>query len=433
MKKTAIFLCAVLVLGGGAVWWLRRTPAAAVQVQPTAVVARQDVRSIVVATARVVANREVEIKCKASGTVITLTRDVSDAAKAGDLLLELDPVDEQRAVAQAEAMVAASTARLEQTRQTLALAEADLVTDTVKITAAHDGAVARAADARAKAARLRRLLGQQLASQEECDGAEAAALQAEAERAAAAATVDALKSRSITLALRRQDIRLAEVQLSTDQLSLDTTRRRLTETKVYAPIDGVVSARSVQVGSIVSSGITNVGGGTAALTLADLTRIFALASVDESDIGAVAIGQAVSITVDSFPGRTFQGAVVRIATKGANSSNVVTFEVKIEVAGPGRELLKPEMTANIEIIIGERPGVIAVPAEALRRGRQGWTAQVVDAAGAASERQVGIGISDGTVTEVISGLAEGERVVLRGKAASAWQSQAKGMPPPPGM
>src|SRR5262249_12618539 len=151
------------------------------------------------------------------------------------------------------------------------------------------------------------------------------------------------------LEVRRQDIKLSEAQLRSDQVALANARQQLTYTKVTAPMDGVVAALNVQIGTIISSGITNVGGGTTILSLSDLSHIFVLASVDESEIGSVAIDQQAVITVDAFPGRRFRGKVVRIATRGVNVSNVVTFEVKIEVLGENKTLLKPEMTANVQI------------------------------------------------------------------------------------
>ena len=142
------------------------------------------------------------------------------------------------------------------------------------------------------------------------------------------------------LELKRQDVRLSMAQIETDKIDFSLAEQRLKDTKVFSPINGVVSERNVQSGQIISSGISNVGGGTLVMVLSDLTRLFILASVDESDIGKVKLGQKVVITADSFPGKRFFGKIERIATKGVNISNVVTFEVKIEVQGTDKQLLK---------------------------------------------------------------------------------------------
>ena len=84
-------------------------------------------------------------------------------------------------------------------------------------------------------------------------------------------------------------------------------------------MDGVVTDRKVQTGTIIASGVSNVGGGTTILTLSDLSRIYVLASVDESDIGKVQVGQPATITVDAYPSMQFAGKVVRIASKGVRT------------------------------------------------------------------------------------------------------------------
>ena len=330
-------------------------------------------RQSVTSTGKIVSNLDVEIKCKASGEVVKLPFDISQAVKKGDLLLELDPRDEQQRVRQAEATVRASQARLINARESLALADENLKTDRQRADAALTAAQARAQDARAKADRTRELLGKKLASLEEAETAETAAAQAAAEAENAATGIEELKNQARTLEQARQQIRIAEAQVDNDQVSLDLARQRLTETRVVSPVDGVVTQRAVQIGQIISSGISNVGGGTTALVVSDLSRIFVLAAVDESDIGQVRPGQRVKVTVDAYRNREFAGEVVRISPRGVNVSNVVTFEVKLEVTARDKELLRPEMTANVEILIDERPDALLAPSDAIfRRGGKTW-------------------------------------------------------------
>jgi RND family efflux transporter MFP subunit len=333
-------------------------------------------------------------------------------------------------VRQAEATVRASQARLINARESLALAEETLRTDRQRADAALTAARARALDARAKAERTRELQAKKLASLEEGETAETAATQADAEAQNAATAIEELKNQARTLEQARQQIRIAEAQVDTDQVSLDLARQRLTETRVVAPVDGVVTQRAVQIGQIISSGISNVGGGTTALVISDLSRIFVLAAVDESDIGQVRPGQRVKVTVDAYRNREFTGEVVRISPRGVNVSNVVTFEVKIEVTAPDKELLRPEMTATVEILIDERADALLVPTDALfRRGGKTW-ATVVAAGGTRTDREVSPGIGDGRRTEVLAGLAAGDTVLVQA-ADSKWsgQGQRPGGPP----
>ncbi|GAG13999.1 unnamed protein product, partial [marine sediment metagenome] len=218
------------------------------------------------------------------------------------------------------------------------------------------------------------------------------------------------------------------------EIALADARHRLKDTKVYAPISGVVSTRDVEIGQIVSSGINNVGGGTRLLTVSDLTRTYILAAVDESDIGKVKVGQAARTTADAYPRETFRGRVARIATRGESSSNVVTFEVKIEVLGGNRLLLKPEMTANVEIVAAERKEALLVPVGAMIRRAGRHFASVEKADGTLEERAVRIGITDGVSFEVLGGLTEGERVVANAAhSAGRWRKEAPRGPRGPRM
>jgi HlyD family secretion protein len=433
MKKILV-LVVILALAAGGVWYWKSRSAkkTAAAPTPTAKVERGPVRQSVASTGKVVSNLDVEIKCKASGEVVKLPFDISQPVQKGDLLLELDPRDEQQRVRQAEATVRASQARLANARESFAIAEESLKTDRQRADAALTAAQARLRDARAKADRTRELQGKKLASLEEAETAETAAAQAAADAENAATRIEELKSQARTLEQARQQIRIAESQVDNDQVSLDLARQRLTETRVVSPVDGVVTQRAVQIGQIISSGISNVGGGTTALVVSDLSRIFVLAAVDESDIGQVRPGQRVKVSVDAHRNREFAGEVVRIAPRGVNVSNVVTFEVKIEVTASDKELLRPEMTANVEILIDERADALLAPADALfRRGGRTW-ATVQGADGARSDREVAVGISDGRRTEILSGLAPGDTVLVQA-SDSKWNGQGQRPAGPPMM
>ncbi|MCX7765406.1 MAG: hypothetical protein N2246_01705, partial [Candidatus Sumerlaeia bacterium] len=206
------------------------------------------IRLTVSSTGRVVPNLNVDIKCKASGEIITLPYDISDTVTKGALLVELDPVDEQRRVKRAEVELAASQARLEQARLNLAIAERNLAIEKEKAETALKSAEARARDTRAKADRLKQLLEKNLASQEEYDTAETSAIQAAAELRNAQLRLEDLKTQEIALNLKREDVRLAEAAVESDKINLELARQQLKDTKVYAPMDGVVTARNVQTG-----------------------------------------------------------------------------------------------------------------------------------------------------------------------------------------
>jgi RND family efflux transporter MFP subunit len=226
-----------------------------------------------------------------------------------------------------------------------------------------------------------------------------------------------VKAEELGLESKRQDIAINSAQLDQAKISLNLAQLQLSYTKIEAPIDGVISTRPVQVGNIISSGISNVGGGTTVMTLSDLSRIFCYATVDESDIGSVQVGQPAEITADSFPRKQFTGEVVRIATTGINLQNVVTFQVRIEITSENKALLKPQMTTNVTIVIADKPDVLQIPANAVIRKKAGDTVRVMaggDPEG--EERIIEIGISDGRSTEVVGGLKEGDEVIEQNPA-----------------
>lgn len=427
MKRWITGLVILVIVVGAAAWGWRYTHSAGAaedRAVPTAVAKLGDIRSTVESTGTVVSNLDVEIKCKASGEITKLPYDISDQVKKGDLLVQLDPIDEQRNVRRAQAALDSSQAKLATAKENLLIAQQNLATNTLTANANLRSAQATAKDAAAKADRMKQLLDKKLASEEDYETAQTAAVKAQAALHTAQAQVEQLKADKMTLVLRQQDIKLAEAALATDRINFENAQQQLKDTTVLAPMNGVVSARDVQTGQIISSGITNVGGGTTIMTLSDLSRIFVEASVDESDIGKVIVGQNVDITADAFPGVRFQGKVMRIATQGVNTSNVVTFNVKVEVLGDNRSLLKPQMTANVSILVNAKDDVLAVPVEAIFRHAGKELVTVVEPDGKTHDQAVRTGLNDGRQWEIISGLKAGQRVQVQSNnlATSRWRA-----------
>jgi HlyD family secretion protein len=433
VKKLIVILVVVALAGGGAYWWWVYRPAHAPDPAPvvTEKVERGNIRTIVASNGRVVSNLDVDIKCKASGEIRKLPVDVSDQVKKNALLVELNPVDEDRVVRQCAVRVSSAEAQLEIARRNLSVAERTLTTDCQKADATLNSCEARAKDARAKADRVKELFAKKLMSQEDLDTAETAAIQAGTELETAKVKLEELKTQEVALELKRQEVKQAESDAEAARIALEIAQDRLHDTKVVAPIDGIVAARNVQIGQIISSGISNVGGGTTMLTLSDLSQMFVLAAVDESDIGKVKLDQDVLVKADAYRGKRFRGKVVRIATRGVNLSNVVTFEVKIEVLGEAKTLLKPEMTTNVEITTAEKENVLLVPAEAviIKAGKQ--YATVVKDDGTKEDVPVKIDLTDGNKTEIVTGLTEGQTVVVyKGSGETKWSGgQKQGGPP----
>ena len=429
MKKK-IIIAVILLAVVGLLWkFLRATPdpqETEKTAMRTAIARIWPLKVVVEATGRVVPEREVEIKCKASGEVIKLPVEVSQPVKQGDLLVQLDPVNEDRAVKRQKAALSMSRAKVAQARLNLSIAERDYTSEQTRARSAEKSSEAAAQASAAKLARVSSLLEKKLASQEELEVARSTNAAAQADWQSAQARVLDLESKKAGIESRRQEISMAEAQAESDQLSLSDAEQRLADTTVLSPIDGVVASKNVQIGQIIASGINNVGGGTTVLTIADLSRIYVLVSVDESDIGQVAAGQPARITVDAYPEEIFKGEVVLVATKGGTVSNVVTFEVKVEVSGDNRALLKPEMTANVSIVTKDKLDSLLVPVTALERKRgQSWLT-ILEKDGNTNRRLVTIGDSNSEFVEILKGVEVGETVVLAPEGGqSRWQSDKK--------
>ena len=423
-----VIVFAILVTGGVYGWrtWAKSADPTkdSAQELETAVVKKGPLRQTVDCTGRVVAKLEVDIKCRASGQVVACPVDISDTVKKGDLLLALDPIDQERQEEQAKATVQAAEARLEQSKIALAYAVKNLSADKQKSLANVEAAKAKTKDAAAKAEREQQLLDKKFSSQEGLQTAQTSAVQAEQDFKSAQANLETLAATEINLTARQQDIKLYEAQLTSSKIALNLAKLQLSYCTLSSPIDGVVSACPVKVGTIISSGISNVGGGTTVMTLSDLSQVFIYGSVDESKIGDVVVGQKAEITADAFPRKRFKGEVMRIATKGVNLSNVVTFEVRIEVTSENKTLMKPEMTGNISIVVADKAETLTIPANCVTRSRKGTFVTLKKPDGTLEkDHAVEIGISDGSLTEILSGLAEGDTVVMaQADAESKWRT-----------
>lgn len=201
---------------------------------------------------------------------------------------------------------------------------------------------------------------------------------------------------------------------------------------ITSPIDGIVISKSVEEGQTVAASYATPELFTIAKDLKDMQVV---ADVDEADIGDVKEGERVTFTVDAYPNDTFEGTVTQVRQEATTTNNVVTYEVVI--SAPNSELkLKPGLTANVTIYTAERQNVMSVPTKALRftptkdlmkgikivdcKGKNKvWTKE----GNVFKAHAVQIGMSDGTHTEILSGISRGQVVVTDAKAAMEQDDQ----------
>src|SRR5205085_12192545 len=205
----------------------------------------------------------------------------------------------------------------------------------------------------------------------------------------------------------------ARATVTERQASLSRAQEQLAYSTIQAPIDGIVLSRPVEVGDAVSSILVLGSSATLVMTLGDTHEVYVKGKVDESDIGKVYLGQTARIKVESFKDKTFDGKVTKISPLGAEKDNVTTFEVRVSIINPGGEL-KANMTANAEIILEDHKNVLYIPEQSLIYDKdKKASVEIPDPKAPEGQRKVAVtvGISNGSKTELLSGLKKDDKFV----------------------
>ena len=222
------------------------------------------------------------------------------------------------------------------------------------------------------------------------------------------------ESARANLASAGASIEKMQAALEQQHATVAIAEENLRNATIQSPMDGVVLSRDVEVGAAVSSILQVGSAATLIMTIGDLNEVYVKGKVDESDVGKVFLGQPARISVESFKDQKFAGHVTRISPMGTEKDNVTTFEVRVSISNE-RHILKAQMTANAEIILEEHKNALAIPEGAVLYNKDKTTsAQVQDPLSEKGVRKVVIvtGISNGSKTELLKGLTEGQEIVL---------------------
>lgn len=372
-----------------------------------ATVERDDLALSVVATGSVVPVATVEVKSKASGLVKSILVEAGDRVKEGEVLIELDKELLQAQLREAEASRMAASARLEETEAEARLA----LTQKAKLQLDLRNLEDNMAYIRKQVARYQNMFAEKLIPRSDIE-------RAERELQDASLRVESLRSELLMQDARIEAARKAVARVKAEviqaEANLDRTRENLRFATLTSPIAGDVLKRHVEVGDAVSSILQLGSQATLLLTLGDMNEVFVEGRVDESDIGKVFVSQDARVKVDAYRDRTFPGRVVRIAPLGEKVDNIIGFQVRVTIRDAER-ILRPQMSANAEIVIQEKKKVLVIPENVVIYDRERNTfVEVYETSAPNLRRRVLIktGISNGTRTEVISGLQEGQKLVV---------------------
>jgi HlyD family secretion protein len=387
-----IVVAVVVVIVGGGVALARMVSGSSIDPNKLAKVAKGDVARSVVATGKIQPITKVEVKSKASGIVEKLFVDINNKVRKGAPLAELD---QQEILAQVEAQ----KAQLVAAQANVGTYEANIEQDKVNAAAPDLPMYKTTLD------RNMQMQKEGVVSQQALDNANKDYLAALNKRDGAKAQI------GVDIAKLKQ----AQAQVLQSQASLKQLEEQLSYTTIVAPMDGVILSRDVEIGDAVSSILVLGSTATLVMTEGDTSQVYVKGKVDEADIAHVYMNQPARIKVESFRDRVFNGRVTKIAPLGVEKDNVTTFEVRVSIDNPGGEL-KANMTANAEILLDEHKGVLTVPENAVMYdGQKNASVEIPDKKQKEGKRKipVKVGLSNGSVTEVLSGLKEGDQVVLQ--------------------
>jgi HlyD family secretion protein len=333
-KWIFVVIALVIIAGGTAAYFSRQSEQGARVNAET--VQRRDLEAIVSASGKIEPKKTVNISAQSMGRVTRLDVNEGDRVKAGQFLLQIDPVMAESAVRRDEAGVAAARTALEQAQTQVKSAQANLEL------------------ARQNSKRQEELWAAGLTTRETFEK-----------------TQNELEVRETELRAREQDIRTRQEQLRQQLAGLTSTQHNLRQARFEAPFDGIVTRRNVEVGDTAVVGTMN-NPGTVLLTVADMSVIEAEVEVDETDIPLVQMGQPAKVTVDAISGKTFTGRVTEIGnspiqTTGAQTGGQRTatnFKVVITLDEQVPEV-RPGFTCTAEITTATRSQTVAVPIQAL--------------------------------------------------------------------
>ena len=333
-RKKWFWIVLVLIVGGGAAAaaFARRGENGTLVTVET--IQKRDLEAIVSASGKIEPKKTVNISAQTMGRVTRLAVQEGDRVRAGQFLLQIDPVTAEAAVRRDVAAVAGAVTSLEQSKVSLQSARANLDM------------------ARQNLKRQQDLWSAGLTTRESFERAQGE-----------------VEVRESELNAREQEIKTRETQLQQQQAGLASSRHTLTQVRFDAPFDGIVTRRNVEEGENVVVGTMN-NAGTVLLTVADMSVIEAEVEVDETDVPFVQMGQAAKIEIDAIPDRVFTGRVTEIGnspiqTTGTGTTRTATnFKVTITIDGQIPEV-RPGFTCTAEITTATKKQVTAVPIQSM--------------------------------------------------------------------
>ncbi len=392
-----IIILGVLVIVGSGMYLVSNKPKKSEASLQTALVSRRDIGSSVQATGTIkpMVGAEVKVGSRITGKVERLYASIGDRVKKGDVIVQLEQEDLKSRVAKAKADLDLAEANLALIRlgsRKEEIREAEERTEQARSTLDLSKKILD---------REKGLLTKGYTTQETVDRAEKEYAVSLSQYKAAQEAIQIVKEKFI-----KEEIDAAVAKVEQAKASLKDTEVQLSYGTIRAPLSGTIASVTTQQGETVTASLN----APTFITIIDLNRLEVDTYVDETDIGKVKVRREATFTVASFPDKDFKGNVMAIYPKAIIQDNVVYYVTIISFENP-EGLLRPEMTATVNISLQKKENVLTVPNGAIRR-EGGKKVVFVMQNNQPVKREVKTGWKDSSYTEVLSGLNEGERVVI---------------------
>ncbi|MEW6116167.1 MAG: efflux RND transporter periplasmic adaptor subunit [Nitrospirota bacterium] len=379
MKKALIVAFAALLVAGGVLAYKSFFGTPDIKVLETARITRGSVRGVLVETGIIKpqVGALVKVGTRATGTIVKMNVKVGDRVERGQLIALIDDREVRKGIEQQQAALLSAQNTLSQVELTYPerIKEAQANYDYAKTTYERE----------------KELIKHEYTTRDAVD-------RARSQFEAAEANLKRLKEEY------RTQLKISKANIEDRAAQLAQQQTKLTYTRIYAPMDGVVSEVTAQEGETTVAGLQVAN----LVTVLDPTRLEMWIYVDETDVGKVKVGQQVEYYVDTLPDKLFRGAIQKTYPQPVVKDNIVYYLAIVKVPEHEAVYLKPEMTTHVRIIFDERQGVLTAPNAAIKFERGKQIAYQVIAPKKVQKVEVRIGIRGEERTEILSGVKEGD-------------------------
>lgn len=427
--KWAILSLIVISLAALAYWYFKPKPQKPNYI--TANVERSDIENSVMSTGKIEGIKQVDVGAQVSGEVTKLYVEVGDTVKKGDVIAQIDPVTLQNTLTTQQATLQQSKANLESTKSVYQTKQAALATARADL----KGKIATLQQSQTEYNRLKSLLAMNAISQQELEQADTAVKTAQANVDSAK---EAIATAQANIASSQADIVSAQQTIKKSQTDVNTAEKNLGYSQIVAPMSGTVISITTKQGQTVNA---NQSAPTI-VTLADLSSVRVKAKISEADVVNLKVGLPVYFNIIGRPDKKYQATLSTIgpapdgttASDSSTSTDSAIYYIGYFTVPNPDGALRINMTAQVYIVENKVNNVLSVPAAAIKTDpKMGSYVEVVQADGTTIKQAVKTGVTNRITTQILSGVNQGDKVVVGQATVSKSSSSSKNNGGPPMM